>query len=62
MSYRGEIKVALHNDSPETKTIQAGERIAQLVIKKHETADFEEVDELDETERGIGGFGSSGEK
>lgn len=61
-SYRGEIKVALHNDSPETKTIQAGERIAQLVIKKHETADFEEVDELDETERGIGGFGSSGEK
>ena len=48
--------------SPETKTIQAGERIAQLVIKKHETADVEEVDELDETERGIGGFGSSGEK
>ena len=62
MSYRGEIKVALHNDSPETKTIQAGERIAQLVIQKHEIADFEEVNELDETERGIGGFGSSGEK
>lgn len=62
MSYRGEIKVALHNDSPETKTIQAGERIAQLVIQKHENIDFDEVDELDETERGTGGFGSSGEK
>ena len=61
-SYRGEIKVALHNDSPETKTVQAGERIAQLVIHKHEIADFEVVDELDETERGTGGFGSSGEK
>lgn len=62
MSYRGEIKVSLHNDSPEIKTIQAGERIAQLVIHKHEIADFEVVDELDETERGVGGFGSSGEK
>lgn len=61
-SYRGEIKVALHNDSPETKTVQAGERIAQLIIHKHEIADFEEVDELDKTERGDGGFGSSGEK
>ena len=61
-TYRGEIKVALHNDSPETKTVQAGERIAQLVIHKHEIANFEEVDELDETERGVGGFGSSGEK
>lgn len=61
-SFRGEIKVALHNDSPETKTIQAGERIAQLVIQKHEIVDFEEVDKLDETERGTGGFGSSGEK
>ena len=61
-SFRGEIKVALHNDSPETKTIQAGERIAQLVIQKHEIADFEEVNELDETERGVGGFGSTGEK
>lgn len=61
-SFRGEIKVALHNDSPETKTIQAGERIAQLVIQKHVIADFEEVDELDETERGTGGFGSTGEK
>ena len=62
MSYRGEIKVALHNDSPETRTVQAGERIAQLVIQKHENIDFDEVDELDETERGDGGFGSSGEK
>ena len=62
MSYRGEIKVALHNDSPETRTVQAGERIAQLVIQKHENIDFNEVDELDETERGIDGFGSTGEK
>ena len=61
-TYRGEIKVALHNDSPETKTVQAGERIAQLVIHKYEIADFEVVDELDETERGEGGFGSTGEK
>lgn len=61
-TYRGEIKVSLHNDSPETKTVQAGERIAQLVIHKHEIANFEEVDELDETERGEGGFGSTGEK
>ena len=61
-SFRGEIKVALHNDSTETKTVQAGERIAQLIIHKHEIADFEVVDELDETERGVGGFGSSGEK
>lgn len=61
-SYRGEIKVALHNDSPETKTVQAGERIAQLIIHKHEIADFEEVEELDKTERGDSGFGSSGEK
>ena len=61
-SFRGEVKVALHNDSPETRTVQAGERIAQLVIQKHENIDFDEVDELDETERGDGGFGSSGEK
>lgn len=62
MSYRGEIKVSLHNDSTETKTVQAGERIAQLVIQKHEIVDFEEVDKLDETERGEDGFGSTGEK
>lgn len=61
-SYRGEIIVALHNDSPEIKTVQAGERIAQLVIQKHEIIDFIEVDELDETERGDGGFASTGDK
>ena len=60
MSYRGEIKVSLHNDSPETRTVQAGERIAQLIIHKHEIADFEVVDELDETERGTGRLGSTG--
>ena len=61
-SYRGEIIVALHNDSPEIKTVQAGERIAQLVIQKHEIINFIEVDELDETDRGIEGFGSTGDK
>lgn len=58
--YRGEIKVALHNDSDITQTVTAGERIAQLVIIPYIRADFEEVTELDETDRGEGGFGSSG--
>ena len=61
-SYRGEIIVALHNDSPETRTVEAGERIAQLIIQKHEIINFIEVDELDETDRGEDGFGSTGDK
>jgi len=60
--YKGEYIVALHNDTTETKTVQAGERIAQLILLPYQTIDFKEVDELDETERGVGGFGSSGEK
>ena len=60
MSYRGEIKVSLHNDSPETRTVQAGERIAQLIISKHERVEWNEVEELSETDRGSGGFGSTG--
>lgn len=60
--YRGEIKVILVNLSGEEFTIEPGERIAQMVIARHETAQWEEVDELDETARGAGGFGSTGTK
>jgi dUTP pyrophosphatase len=60
--YRGEIKVILVNLSAEPFVIQDGERIAQLVISKHERADWLEVDELLDTERGGGGFGSTGKK
>lgn len=58
--YRGEIGVILVNLSNEVFTINDGERIAQMVIAKHERAEWKEVPELDETERGIGGFGSTG--
>lgn len=58
--YRGELKVALHNDTDETMTIQPHERIAQLIIQPYENVDFEEVDELSDSERGKGGFGSTG--
>lgn len=60
--YRGEIKVILINLSNDAFEIQHGERIAQMVIAKHETVQWEEVDNLSETERGAGGFGSSGVK
>lgn len=58
--YRGEIGVIIANVSNDTYTIQDGERIAQLVIAKHESISWEEVSILDETERGEGGFGSTG--
>jgi len=58
--YRGEIKVILINHSKEVYNIERGERIAQLVIQKVEGAFFDPVDELDATERGNGGFGSTG--
>jgi dUTP pyrophosphatase len=58
--YRGEIGVILVNLSSQDFTINDGDRIAQLVIAKYETAIWEEVENLDETERGEGGFGSSG--
>ena len=58
--YRGEIGVILVNLSSEEFTINNGERIAQLVIAKHERAEWEIVDELSETSRGEGGFGSTG--
>lgn len=58
--YRGEYIVALHNDTDEDKVIAKNERIAQLVIMPYLSVEFEEVDTLDETERGAGGFGSTG--
>ncbi|MBE6223192.1 MAG: dUTP diphosphatase [Bacteroidales bacterium] len=58
--YRGEIKVILVNLSQEPFEIVPGERIAQMVIARHEQVVWEEVDELDATERGAGGFGSTG--
>lgn len=67
--YRGEIIVALHNDNPEIsetndaltqEIIKPGERIAQLVLAPYLPIEFEEVKELDNTERGSGGFGSTG--
>ena len=54
--------VALHNHSDEAKTVEPGERIAQLVITPFLTAVFNEVDELSDTVRGEGGFGSTGTK
>ena len=60
--YRGEIGVILVNLSNEDFTIENGERIAQLVISKHERAEWIEVNELSETSRGAGGFGSTGVK
>lgn len=57
--YRGNIGVILVNLSIEPYTVQPGERIAQLIIAKHERAEFEETDELSNTERGAGGFGST---
>lgn len=60
--YRGEIGVILVNLSNENFTIQNGERIAQLVIAKHERAEWEEVEILSDTDRGKGGFGSTGTK
>lgn len=60
--FRNEVLVALHNDTSETMTVQAGERIAQLVILPYQDIDFKEVNELHDTDRGMGGFGSTGEK
>ncbi len=58
--YRGEIKVILVNLSKEEFVIENGERIAQMVIAAHEQAEWVEVETLNETERGAGGFGSTG--
>lgn len=58
--YRGEIKIALINLSNENFTVKTGERIAQMVIAKHEKAELIQVETLNETKRGEGGFGSTG--
>ncbi len=60
--YRGEIKVILINLSGEKVLIEDGERIAQMIISKHERVVWEPCEVLDETERGAGGFGSTGNK
>lgn len=60
--YRGEVMVALHNHGTVAQTIEHGERVAQLVIAPYLTAQFFESDELSETVRGDGGFGSTGTK
>lgn len=58
--YRGEVKVALINLSNEIQTVENGERIAQMVVGRHETVEFELVQELTKTERGSGGYGHTG--
>lgn len=60
--YRGEVMVALHNHSGEARTIDHGERIAQLVLVPYLTAVYEQADSLTDTVRGDGGFGSTGSK
>lgn len=60
--YRGEIGVELINLSRDPYTIYPGERIAQMIVAKHETVEFKIVDKLSETERGKGGFGHTGVK
>ena len=60
--YRGEIMVALHNHGEAPQTVEPGERVAQLVLVPYIAPDFTEADELSETDRGAGGFGSTGTK
>ena len=60
--YRGEVKVALHNDSDEVMIVEPGERIAQAIVLPFYQIGLEEVDELSDTDRGEGGFGSTGNK
>jgi len=60
--YRGELMVSLHNHGTAPQTVEPGERVAQLVVAPYITADFEEADELSDTVRGAGGFGSTGTK
>ena len=58
--YRGEVMVALYNDSDKPRTVVNGDRIAQLIIQPYLNAEIDIVDELSETDRGNGGFGSTG--
>ncbi len=58
--YRGEYMLALYNDSTAAQIVSSGDRIAQLVVMPYLNVEFNEVDELSNTERGVGGFGSTG--
>ncbi len=58
--YRGEIQVLIINLSPEKVTIAPGERIAQMIVSKHETIAWQPVEQLSDTQRGSGGYGSTG--
>lgn len=60
--YRGEVIVAIHNDSNENTVIAPGDRIAQMILLPYQSMEFIEVSDLSETDRGDGGFGSSGNK
>ena len=60
--YRGELMVSLYNQSKEDRVVESGDRIAQLVITPYLTARFTQADDLDDTRRGNGGFGSTGSK
>lgn len=60
--YRGELLVALHNHGNQTQTISPGERIAQLVVTPYFEVSYQQTDELSETKRDVGGFGSTGKK
>ena len=60
--YRGEVMVALHNHGNVPQTVESGERIAQIVFTPYVAAEFNVADELDDTVRGAGGFGSTGTK
>ena len=60
--YRGEFMIALHNDTDVERVIAGKERIAQMVVMPYLSVEFEEVETLNETERGEGGFGSTGRK
>lgn len=60
--YRGEVRIAVVNLSNEIQTIEPGERVAQMVIAKHETITWDPVNTLEQSERGVGGFGHTGTK
>lgn len=60
--YRGPVKVALHNDSNQVRNIEPQQKIAQMVVIPYLTVEFQEVEELSETLRGEGGFGSTGKQ
>ena len=60
--YRGEVMVALHNHGKTARRVEAGDRIAQLVVAPYIAAEFTEAEQLSDTVRGAGGFGSTGTK